>query len=266
MTARAIYKGTYCPINQNYWITNAYSKLTHWLQSTRTWLQLAPATHHATHVLCSAPTRQVGSAPQPGATYHLAAGSRSWDSLRPRRQQQKTDSGLRESMLQLAQGLEGWMLCRAVPKDKEALRSQSIFKNNLFEAHHLTYPRAQEHTRPWHKFTSYTGISNSAQAQIRSPGGGLQGGNTAQLLQLTKVEFTRPQLGSTLKMANGTQLATQRASSGIWATKETTENTGLQQNRVGSPTVKDTTKAKVGDQSLPCLSHRRPALLSHLHT
>lgn len=167
-------------------------------------------------------------------------------------------------MLQPAQGLEDWILCRAVPKDNEALRSWSTFKNSLFKAQHLTYPRVQDNRKLQDEFTGCMGISNSAQAQNRRPGGGLQGRNTAPLFWLAKLKSTRPQLDSTWNWQMP-QLATKTASSGMWATKVTRENTDLEQNGVGSSVVEDT-KAEVDTQSLPCLSHCGPALLCHLHT
>lgn len=82
MTTWAIHKATCCPINKKHLIADPYSDITCWLDSTRTWLQLGTATH----MLCSAPTWQ-RSSPQPEATHHLAAGTRSWYRLRPREEQ-----------------------------------------------------------------------------------------------------------------------------------------------------------------------------------
>lgn len=50
ITYWVIYKSSYCPISQNHWVTDAYSELTCWLESTRTWIQLNIPTHCGSQV------------------------------------------------------------------------------------------------------------------------------------------------------------------------------------------------------------------------
>lgn len=167
ITYWVIYKGSYCPINQNHWIADSYTELTCWLESTRTWFQLNTATHCGTQVPCSAPTWQVGSIPQ--SPPHLAAGTSSWYRLKPRghnkgEQQQKSTLGFSKAFFSLLRDWRDGCCAVLFLRANRPWRNWSIFKNNLFKAHQLAYSSMQENMKPKCEFTGYTGMSNSVQA------------------------------------------------------------------------------------------------------
>lgn len=99
-----IYKGLYCPINQNHWTADSYSELTCCLESTRTWFQLNtaiplwyPGTLFCTHL-------QVENVPQ--SPPQLAAGTSCWYRLKPKghkkgEQQHKTTLGFSKGFFSL---------------------------------------------------------------------------------------------------------------------------------------------------------------------
>lgn len=165
MTSWVIYRDSYCPINQNHRITDAYSELSCWLESTRTWFQSNTATHCGTQVPCSAPTRQVGSVPQ--SPPYLTAGTRCWYRLKPRGQQGRTAAentlGFSEAFFGLLRDWRDGCCAVLFQRANRPWRNWSIFKN-VFKAHQPAYPSVQENRKPQHEFTGYTGMSNTVQA------------------------------------------------------------------------------------------------------